>query len=587
MSTSEIAKLEARWRENRQSRLFTPVAEGYRKLQDFERCLEVVQAGLEDHPDHAPGYIVLGRCQLDVGNEAAAVEAFERVLELDEENVIALRFLANIAEQRGEFEKAAARLREMLAVDPGNRDAAEQLERIEVARAGETEDEDKRPDAAIAERTDAQADGDAGDEALQPVDHGFERSEVLDSSSVEPLPADQAIEVQDNLQPPADVEQLDDLIAEEPASISRAAADSHSMAGLVGKDFAQHREGVKPLDDVERNPSAIQPDGAEALPELETSEDLVLHPSDSSEFQVADASHDLAALDLPPEDELLVATEADESNPFAPDADAAADEQMDTVAASFGADSLGDAPATGDFRQPHEPGQGRRGPPVEHRGDPSPANRSAHGEPPSEELSGDASDDADDEALYAPPEPELVVTQSMAELYLKQGHHADALAVYRLLYQQHPNDLRLREKVDELETASAQGSERGSDDSQRAASVTARHPGESVASLFGALLRARLGGGASAPAEAPRAEGEGTPTRPAEDHLSLSAVFGEESSPVPPAAGQSSAPESEDGVTFDDFFGGDTAAAGSRPRAARREDDDLDQFHSWLQNLKR
>jgi hypothetical protein len=41
-------------------------------------------------------------------------------------------------------------------------------------------------------------------------------------------------------------------------------------------------------------------------------------------------------------------------------------------------------------------------------------------------------------------------------------------------------------------------------------------------------------------------------------------------------------------VSFDDFFGSPSGSAASRtPRAADSKNDDLDQFHTWLQNLKR
>jgi hypothetical protein len=66
-------------------------------------------------------------------------------------------------------------------------------------------------------------------------------------------------------------------------------------------------------------------------------------------------------------------------------------------------------------------------------------------------------------------------------------------------------------------------------------------------------------------------------------------VFGEESTPslpaVPAGGGAGAAPG---GVSYDEFFG---APGGSTaPRTSRGPDpksDDLDQFHAWLQNLKR
>jgi len=62
---------------------------------------------------------------------------------------------------------------------------------------------------------------------------------------------------------------------------------------------------------------------------------------------------------------------------------------------------------------------------------------------------------------------------------------------------------------------------------------------------------------------------------------------GEEGLPVPPAV---PAPEqnAEAAVSFDDFFGSEPSRPG--PSRADKSDpgkDDLDQFQSWLQNLKR
>jgi hypothetical protein len=81
----------------------------------------------------------------------------------------------------------------------------------------------------------------------------------------------------------------------------------------------------------------------------------------------------------------------------------------------------------------------------------------------------------------------------------------------------------------------------------------------------------------------------GAPTRPAHDTLSLSSVFGEESTPTRPAvpaAGPTGA--GTGGVSFDEFFNSPAQGGSQRPsRSPDPKGDDLDQFHTWLQNLKR
>jgi tetratricopeptide (TPR) repeat protein len=111
--------------------------------------------------------------------------------------------------------------------------------------------------------------------------------------------------------------------------------------------------------------------------------------------------------------------------------------------------------------------------------------------------------------------------------------------------------------------------------------------GRSVAHLFKGILSARPPSQASAaPVRPGPGDGSaGAPTRPAADALSLSSVFGEEASETPPAV---PAPTQGTGSgSFDDFFTSPSASPTRTPRAPDPKSDDLDQFHAWLQNLKR
>ena len=132
--TSEIDKLERRWKENPQGTVFAPLAEVYRKDGQLERAREVLQQGLVNNPDHIPGNIVLGRCCLDLGDDGGAEAAFSHVLELDPENVIALKALGEITERQGRLAEASQWLGRLMQVDPTNDDAREQLKRLEAVQ---------------------------------------------------------------------------------------------------------------------------------------------------------------------------------------------------------------------------------------------------------------------------------------------------------------------------------------------------------------------------------------------------------------------------------------------------------------------
>lgn len=195
------------------------------------------------------------------------------------------------------------------------------------------------------------------------------------------------------------------------------------------------------------------------------------------------------------------------------------------------------------------------------------------------------------------PEPEPIVTESMAELFLRQGHRLEALRVYRELVHRRPDDARLAAKIIELESAEVVVSPLPVGQPSFAAGSTG---GTSVRELLRAILVSRpmsaegqgtTPGAGDTGGDKPD-DASGAPTRPAPDHLSLSQIFGDEGPPLPPAVRVAPTPPSRSGMSFDEFYGAGGANTASRESTIRRDrsasgGDDLDQFHNWLQNLKR
>lgn len=179
-----------------------------------------------------------------------------------------------------------------------------------------------------------------------------------------------------------------------------------------------------------------------------------------------------------------------------------------------------------------------------------------------------------------------MVTESMAELLLSQGHREEALRIYRELDERAGAESRWEDKIAELEGPAPGPPPRRN----HSAEATG---GRSTRDFLGSMLASRPP--SMAPPGAARGEGRrpgsgpdagAAPTRPAHDALSLSSVFGEEGTPTRPAV-----PSTGGGagvISYDEFF--NTAASGGTSRPSRSPDqkgDDLDQFHAWLQNLKR
>jgi len=214
---------------------------------------------------------------------------------------------------------------------------------------------------------------------------------------------------------------------------------------------------------------------------------------------------------------------------------------------------------------------------------------------------------ADDEGaadVAALSRVEPVVTETMAELYLKQGHREDALRVYQSLVAMRPSDARLASRVAELSRPASARKSGGQSVGAFLKSILAGKPRPAAAPMGTTLEQAFAADDAEAAAEPP---GPGAPTRPAEDDISLDSVFGEQprdSALAPPAAPSPApaepAPPATGGFSFDEFFAapgkgaeGTAPAAppparssGRHSRPAPEEERELDQFQSWLKGLK-
>ena len=538
--TSEIEKLERRYAENPKGRNFAPLADAYRKAGQLDQAIELCTSGLEHHPDYVSAHIVYGRCLIDKHDDERAGTVFRKVLELDPENVIAFKVLAEIGARSGRLDEAVLWLTKLLNADPMNGDAAEAL--------------------AVAKGKASQA--------------------AKATTPVTPVAAPVA--------PPVArlVPDLPDIVLDpEPVASSDLPVEAHS-----GASEFEVFDGTMDFSSVA---STARADG------IEIQEEIVMHPQEivveglastqyeaSGLFKVdADAAEDDLAVDLP-----LIMPDAEEEP-------SAREDAVVDLPPAFSPPPPRSQPSAGRTRPTPIP------PPV-----PTPA---------AVMLSDD--DGAADTAALSRAEP--VLTETMAELYLKQGHAEEALRVYQALQVQRPGDGRLRAKVEAL--------------SGRAVGAGAQSPGsapsgQTLQAFLQGILASRPGmvsavSSDAAPPDAsplgeafaaatPDPDPPGEPTRAAPYDLSLNDVFGDDASAslsraavgarpetaTPPAAAPA-VPPAPGGFSFDEFFNTGGApnagsspaasssgahASGSRARPPLEEDGDLDQFQDWLKGLK-
>ncbi len=532
--SSEIEKLRARYNENPKGRNFAPLADAYRKAKQLDEAIALCREGLEHHPDYVSAHIVLGRCLIDKGDDPAAAESLRRVLELDPENIIALRLLSDIALRQQRPAEAVDWLTRLLHIDPMNGEAGELLS---LARA--------RMSASPAEAPGA--DGDAGQAGAAPAPL---------ATTITELPAVSA----PGVRPPLRVSPSAPTTPILPLGVPSGAATSDEAA----IDFS----GVD--------------DAAEAAPTVD-GEDMLLEPAPETMMPTPE----------------LARMRRDGSGLFTLDTEASRDPAPRASAMSRADLPLimpDDVAAAGPARTASAP--------------PAAPRASSDDQPVPPLLAFPDDDGAADRAALSQAEP--LVTETMAELYLRQGHVDEALGVYRALLEQRPADEQLRAKVDSLASPRSAGAAGPGGRGSRPTALEFLHrvfggdrtaPPVVLAPVAPPSASEAVLDQVFAEAGAESDEGPaGAPTRPATDALSLDNVFGEQSQESPPAGHgveKSAAVGAPAGFSFDDFFSStepaqaepaDGTPAGSRPggrpsRPAEAEQD-LDQFQAWLRSLK-
>jgi len=126
----EIQRFEDQYRRNPDSLVFARLADACRKAGDPERALTLLREGIQKHPDYPTAHLVRARSLVDLGRPAEAEESLRRVLELDAQNLVAMRDVAVLAEERGDPLEAVHWYEQIAALDPGNPEAAEALDRL-------------------------------------------------------------------------------------------------------------------------------------------------------------------------------------------------------------------------------------------------------------------------------------------------------------------------------------------------------------------------------------------------------------------------------------------------------------------------
>jgi|GEM_PF-1920641 len=423
---SRLQELTAKYMQNPR-RFFVPLANEYHLSGDLDRAIALCREHLPAQPGHMSGHIVLGRAYYTKGDLQAAHDVFLTSVALDDENLIALRHLGDIARSRQETVEAGRWYARVLEADPDNAEVEQIMRSLDAPIAAES---------ALSAPTasgSGLAEGDlvevAGSEYAQ---DGEQRPEIVFTTSsdlsglADPTPPGLRAIVGSNATPTFDAELVRQAEPVSPAVLRPLETfDLSTLGETVEDDVAFDATGFE--DPAEALPADMVPSDAFdsagiagagfTFSDLDQIVEPVVAPALDSLSSVADAA-DSSAVPTPSATSAIVA-------------DAAVDELLSRPV--FGA-----LASFASWRTAQE------------RLTPAASTALPEAALPTPELAvasdfGDLFlDDLPTDA--APTAPEFV-TETMAALYAQQGFTQQAIDIYRVLLARNSDDAALMTKV--------------------------------------------------------------------------------------------------------------------------------------------
>lgn len=420
-SSARIDELRKKFDENPR-RYFAPLANEYRKAGEIEEAIRICREYLPAQPGHMSGHIVYGQALYEARQFEEAKAVFETALSLDPENLIALRHLGDIALIIGDTTGARGWYGRVLEADPRNEEIQAQLKTLEQA-AGMAS-----ADAAPAAATPVTIAAVAKPAAPKPTPSSAPT--VVQSAVRTPPPApQQPLQVSQQpqsvpapVEPP--VERPVKAVKPPPASPAAETRTETVSANVSGSEKAASEPPIQAL----QLESPVSGASAHDAPPLDG---FSLEGLETTSLTAAAPAAPAPATALPELD--LGPVAAAPPAPTRPPAPAAALPDLELASPTSAPTSDAVPVPDLDFAEP-----AASAPP------PGPA-RSPVADLPMLDLG----------EVAAPPAPAPdsgpFVTETMAELYLQQGHREEALRMYRALVDQRPHDPALRAKVSHLE----------------------------------------------------------------------------------------------------------------------------------------
>lgn len=124
-----------RFKEDPTSRVFAPLAEGYRRLGRVEEAIEICREGLEHHPDFHGARVTLAKCFIDRRQYDHACQELGKVVKYAPENLLAQRLLGDVHMALKNPSEALHCYKMALILSPNDVSLAERIHKLERGEA--------------------------------------------------------------------------------------------------------------------------------------------------------------------------------------------------------------------------------------------------------------------------------------------------------------------------------------------------------------------------------------------------------------------------------------------------------------------
>ncbi len=436
--SARIDELKKKFDENPR-RYFASLANEYRKSGDLDQALFICQEYLPQQPGHMSGHIVYAQTLYEMGRYEDARAEFESALALDPENLIALRHLGDIARQGGDFRLARGWYQRVLEADPRNGEIADLLATIRTTPLSSPQVlPPSHPTPASTASFAPQAPAEMPTAAVDPA----------------PSPAPEPVAEDDS----ADEDLLDFESLELPTTPLSSATIPSQAGTFASHDFdtgsddaggvieEAESDGVFGAEAFEADVFAIEAQPTTPEIELATDVNLGLVAEDTQ----AAAPEDIGASPL-------IGLRSYEPGVVFDSRDHVAGAELETEPFYdvFGGDAnvASSEPGASSGDEPSDLADTAAA--MANVSDDRSADPGADGS--SDFSDREATPSSPVDATTTPPRAAtpassgIFVTETMAELYLQQGHHDAALETYRKLLESRPNDELLAERVRSIE----------------------------------------------------------------------------------------------------------------------------------------